>query len=464
MNDDRFMLWTSTLLGVLQMWCFFGFDMMSFLVEPICHSVRERCPECIIQFAGYYGTAVLCFSYTIGNLIAPCFLPLLGAKGCLILSSTLFSVYAANFFYLRTYFFFPANVCCGFAFALFYAGGGSYALRHSTDRFLSRNQSIQWMVASLTTLLSGTFLIFSASVLKEHPGNETEISAKGTENDAEYRQFSDKEIHLLSIGMSVLALASIILAFLLPKRELQGSLQKKVKNEVSLKKQICKVFWAMRQKSLLKVSFLFMSTGSFISLFLTIYPTTMSFTDSLARNKNLVAYYCIACCVGEFIVGFSITLLSKRIRDFGLIPAMSLTCVLYVIVAVLMILFTPAMASIGPTKDHAIFETNQWICILLGVLTGALDGSANNARMVAAAKGLPDEPAIAFSVSKFYQAAAQTICLSLGSILNLHQIICVIGVVLLISVFCYISYIRNLSERRVSSEEKLPQEFESTNY
>lgn len=55
MKDDNFTMLASALLGALQMSIFFGFDIMAFTVESVMHSVQSRCPDCIIDFAGYYG-------------------------------------------------------------------------------------------------------------------------------------------------------------------------------------------------------------------------------------------------------------------------------------------------------------------------------------------------------------------------------------------------------------------------
>ncbi|CAJ0928241.1 unnamed protein product, partial [Mesorhabditis belari] len=143
-------------------------------------------------------------------------------------------------------------------------------------------------------------------------------------------------------------------------------------------------------------------------------------------------------------IGFAITTLSKRIRDFGLAPAMTITCVLYALIVVLIVLFTPAEASLYPTKNFSIFRPSQLICVLLGVLNGALDGAACNARMVAAAKALPGEPAIAFSVAKFYQAAAGVVLMYIAAHFNLHHILYIVGGMLMISVFCYISFLRQM--------------------
>ncbi|CAJ0567593.1 unnamed protein product, partial [Mesorhabditis spiculigera] len=55
--------------------------MLTFVSESIAHSVHERCPDCIVEFAGYYGQSVIYFVYTFANLIVPCFLNQLGIRG-----------------------------------------------------------------------------------------------------------------------------------------------------------------------------------------------------------------------------------------------------------------------------------------------------------------------------------------------------------------------------------------------
>ncbi|CAJ0934767.1 unnamed protein product, partial [Mesorhabditis belari] len=169
------------------------------------------------------------------------------------------------------------------------------------------------------------------------------------------------------------------------------------------------------------------------------------------KERNLVAYYCIATCLGEIVVGLIFTSVSKKYHNFGLIPVFILTCIFFVMVTVLTLIYTPAQSSLKPTKELAILEPSAWIGILVGVLYGCLDGAACNARMVAAAKGLPESPAIAFSVAKFYQAGSAMIFLFLGSKMNIHQILYLSGFLMIISIGCYISFLRDLKVSRIGS-------------
>ncbi|CAJ0567600.1 unnamed protein product, partial [Mesorhabditis spiculigera] len=409
MNDDRFMVMAAILLGIVQLLGFYGFDMMAFLVEPVCHSVRERCPDCIIEYAGYYGVAILCFSYTIGNLIAPCLLPIFGSQGCLTLSALCFASYAANFFVFAKLFLF-SGLCPG---------------RLGLCIFLRWrwNQSITWMVGSVTTLLSGVFQIVTNMVLDEIP--DENITTLAYENQAAYRDFSDLEIRILSTGMTLLASGALLIGLSLPKRQIPDCLQQRVKTGISFGEQIGKVARAVVQYESLLLAPFYLYTGLVISIFLTLYPTTLAFTDSLAGEKNTVAYYCIAVTIGEVIVGLIITALNKRVKDFGMLYR----------------------HWHQPRRSH-FFEPSATVAIILGILCGALDGAANNCRMVSAAKSLPADPAIGFSVSKFYQAIGQTTCLYLGAMFDMHQMILLSASMLIAGIFGYILFLRGLSNRK----------------
>ncbi|CAJ0934619.1 unnamed protein product, partial [Mesorhabditis belari] len=453
MKDDNFTMLASFLLGVLQLFTLFGFDLIAFIVESIAHSVHSRCPDCLIEFAGYYGQSVLYFVYTFSNLIAPCILHLLGIKKTFVAASVCFAIYCASFFHLRNYLYFPASILAGLGFALFYCGGGAYAAKHSTDRTFSRNQSITWMLASSSMVVCGIFMIFSAETVKGL-GMEMESQSNIT-SSASYREYSDFEIRILAIGTLAVSVMGIILACLLPRREIKGSLFEKTEPVTSFRKQLGMVGWALKQKGMLKMVPFFLFTGFFTSFWLTIYPTTMTFTDSFAEYSNLVAYICMSLTAGELIIGFVISFMNKRIKDFGLAPCMGIACVVYAFTSFLILLYVPPESNLHPTKEISYMEPSFSMAIFIGVLCGVVDGAMHNVRMTAAAKAVPTQPAIAFCLTKFYQALSSTAFYYLSSMLNVYKLVSLMTVNLLIGLLLFMSFLKDL--RRVYTVESIPE-------
>ncbi|CAJ0956229.1 unnamed protein product, partial [Mesorhabditis belari] len=419
MKDDNFTMLASFLLGVLQLFTLFGFDLIAFIVESIAHSVHSRCPDCLIEFAGYYGQSVLYFVYTFSNLIAPCILHLLGIKKTFVAASVCFAIYCASFFHLRNYLYFPASVLAGLGFALFYCGGGAYAAKHSTDRTFSRNQSITWMLASSSMVVCGIFMIFSAETVKGL-GMEMESQSNIT-SSASYREYSDFEIRILAIGTLAVSVMGIILACLLPRREIKGSLFEKTEPVTSFRKQLGMVGWALKQK----------------------------------RNAQNVAYICMSLTAGELIIGFVISFMNKRIKDFGLAPCMGIACVVYAFTSFLILLYVPPESNLHPTKEISYMEPSFSMAIFIGVLCGVVDGAMHNVRMTAAAKAVPTQPAIAFCLTKFYQALSSTAFYYLSSMLNVYKLVSLMTVNLLIGLLLFMSFLKDL--RRVYTVESIPE-------
>ncbi|CAJ0934295.1 unnamed protein product, partial [Mesorhabditis belari] len=198
MKDDNFTIFSSILLGILQVLTFFGFVLMAFVAEPIAHSVRERCPECLVEFAGYYGQCIVFFVFTFTNLLSPCILH----------------------------------------YIAYFCGASAYSAMQATSQTFTRNTSIIWMIGGTNNFISALFMILSSnlSTTKNDSVTTTPASRKAT-----YRDFSESEIRILTLFMIGITFLAVILAFLLPNRKIKDSLYEKTEHVDSIKAQLVKL-------------------------------------------------------------------------------------------------------------------------------------------------------------------------------------------------------------------------------
>ncbi|CAJ0563141.1 unnamed protein product, partial [Mesorhabditis spiculigera] len=341
----------------------------------------------------------------------------------------------------------------GFGFAFYYCGAGVYSSKHSTEVTISRNQSLTWMCAAIGLSLCGVYILISSEITAMQMAALEQTNL--TIIETTYRDYSDYEIRILAIGTVGVSCLAMTLAFTIPIRPIKDSLYEKTNHVNTIRDQLKMVMWAIRQKGLLKMAPFYLFTGFFTIFWLSIYTTAISFTESLAVYKNLAAYYCMAVMFGEVVVGVLMSYLNKRIKDFGLVPAMSMVISMYSLASVLIVLYTPAESSIRPTSELSFCEPSYWVALLIGIFLGVVDGAMNNVRITAAARAVPSQPAIAFCITKFYQALASTIFYYLCSVLDAYQIVALMTFTLLAGLIGFISLLKDL--RGVHDAEKLPE-------
>ncbi|CAJ0575601.1 unnamed protein product, partial [Mesorhabditis spiculigera] len=415
MKDDTFTILASVIIGILQMVLLFGYNVMGFAVESVMHSVKGRCPDCIIDFAGYYGQCLVYIVYTLSNLLAPAILHTIGIRKTLIVASLCFLAYTSSFLYIHNFVYFPAAILAGFAFPLYYVGAGTYSAKHSTDATFSRNQAIFWTVAQICFLLTGLLMIASSEFSSDRELQLDVTSAKG------YRHYSENEIDLLTYGSMAMACIALVIAAFLPMRNIPNSIFNPA-NRKSFREQLGLMFSTMMTSKMFLLVPLHCFGGMYIAFWLTIYPTTVAFTSEFAEHKHLIGYICISLTFGEVLLGLIISYGNRKFANFGQWPVLWMTVASFGINMVVLVLFSPPLASIRPTDGLPILGTSIGIPILMGVLNGIVDGCLNNVRMVACAKVLPENPAISFSISKFYQGAACATFYYVSSIFTVYQL------------------------------------------
>ncbi|KHJ85831.1 hypothetical protein OESDEN_14433, partial [Oesophagostomum dentatum] len=135
-----------------------GYDTQSFIVESVLHSVHMREPKRMDKHAGYYGQAVLYAAYTTSTLFAPWLSYRIGSKWSLVVGSTLFTVYLANFFLLNSYYFYISQALMGIGFAIYYCGQGAYISEHSNRSTITRNSMLIGTIGNCSMIIGGIAL------------------------------------------------------------------------------------------------------------------------------------------------------------------------------------------------------------------------------------------------------------------------------------------------------------------
>lgn len=132
MRQKSFEFLCAAILGFGQLCIMVGYDSMSFILESVIHSIHEREPERISQYAGYYGwvllllsfilpfpklpfssQAVLFAAYTLTCLFSPSILNISTSKVLLIASGVCFTSFPLGFLFTNQYYFFISAFLLG---------------------------------------------------------------------------------------------------------------------------------------------------------------------------------------------------------------------------------------------------------------------------------------------------------------------------------------------------------------
>ncbi|VDM65593.1 unnamed protein product [Strongylus vulgaris] len=102
-------------------------------------------------------------------------------------------------------------------------------------------------------------------------------------------------------------------------------------------------------KRMITLTPLFLHNGFYTSFWVCVYPTTLVFAKALSSHIYLPAMYSFAVGIGEVAMGVIISLMTKRITNFGLNPTMYCAFGLTTIVIAILI------SSVSPwaTVEHS---------------------------------------------------------------------------------------------------------------
>ncbi|GMT22760.1 hypothetical protein PFISCL1PPCAC_14057, partial [Pristionchus fissidentatus] len=419
----------SLLLGFGQMAMMTGYYGSSNVLQSVFRSVNVRDPTRIDVHAGYYGQSIIYGAYTIANLFTPTAVTLIGSKAMLVIGSSLFTLYLLSFFYLNSYTFYLCAALMGFGYAIFYSGHSAYLAEHSSRASVERNSALVLSAACWSLVVGGGVLL--AASLFTIPTENAPPTSKI------YRDFSANEIVLMFAVSAGISFLSNILFCVLPSEVGADSLVfTSPKPSLPLGKSVYLMVDTLLEPRLLLLSFYFLAMGLLNGFVLGVFPTSFAFTKSLSTYRFLPALAMMMIGLGDVAMGLVLSLLSRRIRNFGLVYAISIGMCLLAVSFLLIFLMIPEMAFVRPTDEPSRYiEPTLSLCLFVSFLIGTADACVMTARTVVSAVAMPERRDQVFAVSKLYQSLSSAVmfftapAMTVSSFIALMTGACIIGTV-----------------------------------
>uniref|UniRef100_A0A7I4YRZ7 UNC93-like protein MFSD11 (inferred by orthology to a human protein) n=1 Tax=Haemonchus contortus TaxID=6289 RepID=A0A7I4YRZ7_HAECO len=376
------------MLGFGTLFLYLGYHTQSFISESIIHSVHLRDPHRISGYAGYYGQAIHYSAFAISSLFTASLQHYLASKWMLVLATVFFAVYHLGFFYINSYYFYASQIMMGLAASLYNNGEGAYLAEHSSRRTVESNTGIETAVGHTSMLVGGIALLV---VFKIFPAEASEIASH-------FRSFSEHHIQAIYGTLFGLSLISTVIFALLPTKQYDSIASNSPRIIPSFKNQMKGLLKTSIHPNMILLTFTFFHMGLLVSFFLGIYPTTLSFTASLAQDVYIVALYSV----------------------FAGLAEVSVSCI-------------------------------------FGFLMGMADYTLTMARAVICQKAVPENRIEVFSLTRIYQCVASCIVLFLSPYMTVTAWTVVLSTSLVIGCTCFVIVIRrtNKSEDVVSPVERV---------
>ncbi|GMT03504.1 hypothetical protein PENTCL1PPCAC_25678, partial [Pristionchus entomophagus] len=288
-----------------------------------------------------------------------------------------------------------------------------------------RNSALSWAIGTVCMIIGGIVMLFTLKPT-DRPTTavaaaENSTTAKPAAGHGVEQDFSDKQIRIMYGAFAGIALISNVVFFLLPTKIDPRSLAATGCQEQSFLKQLKSTICALVNVHMLMLAPFFSLLGSQGSFWMSVFPTTLTFSSHLSQYIRLPALYSISCGVGATIMGLSISCLSRRFDNFGQKPTMAIGCVTHFTALVLVFLSTPAEANrLHGATDHELpVAPNVPVALIIAFLLGCADSCFNTVRTVICALVLPAQRTETFSISKFYQSLTCCILLFVANHLTI---------------------------------------------
>ncbi|CAG9531140.1 unnamed protein product [Cercopithifilaria johnstoni] len=404
------------MFGAAFMLVFTGFDTQAFITETVLQSVSNQYPGRISPYSGYYGMCITYFTFTLSTFIAPTVVNYLTAKWTMFLASVLYSTFMLTFMLVNSYVFYTASILMGFAAALIWTGHGVYMKEITTAGNESRNSGLHWGINFVSLIIGGVLLF----VIFNKTGESETISME--------------LIRYIFGGLSTFTILSNILFAILPNRSNQ-SIMKRDSFLTTIVKSV--ELFTDTKVYLLAVCFMFM--GLSLSLYITIYPSCLSFSKSIIGLGNeIIVYYAFITSGSQIFGGCFISLLSKRINNFGYMPTMLIALPLYLLAFLGICLAFPKYANLRPTNEATYLTPSLFIWLIIGMLLCMGDSCWNTLRTAVLTKMYHrDSSSQIFALSKFFQSATTCASFFYSSILDLHTQMIILAGSLIAASICF---------------------------
>ncbi|GMT03105.1 hypothetical protein PENTCL1PPCAC_25279, partial [Pristionchus entomophagus] len=442
MLDSRYALLTTIVLGVAHMCMFVGYDTGSFIVESVLHSVHDRKPDEMDEHAGYYGQAIVNAFNMVGHIVAPAILCVINAKWTMVMGSVFFSISFASYMLMNEYVIYVSSAFLGLLFAVFNAGYSRYITQISTVATIEKINGLEWSVACLSTVVGG--LLYIPLTLMDPKSSEPSL----------YREYSDMQIRLMYGAFTVIGIIGNLIFCFLPNREVENSISstanavaEKGGRASKIRETITLTLKSFFDPIVLQLSPHFIYVGWQNSVWLSIYPTTLQFTEGLSQNIFITAFYGMAFSLGSLTMGTLMGPLSRKIVRFGQTPCLALAAGLQLLCGILILLSTPNLSTISPNSDPSLLiPPNFYLALAIGFLFGILDSINNTNRTVMCATVLPARRPQVFAIARFYQALAGSILLFCSPLLTTYWMLAIEGILFIVGAAFYLRVVSQLNK------------------
>uniref|UniRef100_A0A8R1TR64 Uncharacterized protein n=1 Tax=Onchocerca volvulus TaxID=6282 RepID=A0A8R1TR64_ONCVO len=315
--------------------------------------------------------------------------------------------------------------------AVIWIGHGVYMKEITTSGNESRNSGLHWGINFASLIFGGILLL-------------------GIFYKTGKAEMSLEVIRYIFGGLSVFTILSNILFALLPDHS-----SRSVTKRDSFSKTMGKT---MRMFTDIKMHLLatgFMFMGLSLSLYITIYPSCLSFSKSVIGFGNeIIAYYAFITAASQIFGGCLISFLSKRIHNFGYMPTMLIALPLY-LVAILGIWFAfPKNANLEPTNDVTYLSPSLSLWLIIGTLICIGDSFWNTLRTAVLTKMYDRESSSqASAISKFFQSLTTCASFFYSSILDLHIQMIILTISLIVASICF-AIAWKIHSREIENDQK----------
>ncbi|CAB3409802.1 unnamed protein product [Caenorhabditis bovis] len=440
LTPRRHELLCTYLLGIGTLFLYSGYLSQLFISESVIHSIHQRSPETISEYAGYYGAAFHFSAFALFSLITPSLQHFVPSKWILTIASCLFAVYYLGFIHLNRYYFYFSQALMGVGYAFYNNGEGQYLSEHSSRRTIESNTGIETAVGHASMFFGGLALLVLFMFV---PNNQNGSSMT----------YSDGMIWAIYGTMFILNIFSIIVFAFLPTKQYDSIASKSSAIVSSAGDQIKMMFKAVKSPNLILLVPFFFYQGLAVSFLMSVYPTTLSFTSAFKNDVFIIAIFSISMGVAEAIGGVFLRPMVKRAGENGLNVTIGANFLTYIIVLVLCTLTMPNMATLGPTNESPLLLTPCRILVfVIGFLIGFSDFCITMARAVICQVAVSECRMQTFSISKLYQSGASVAVLLLTPYMTVYIWIASLTVTLILGTigFVIVAY-RTKSDRQKQS-------------
>ncbi|CAB3409803.1 unnamed protein product [Caenorhabditis bovis] len=426
LTPRRHELHSTYLLGIGTLFLYVGYSCQQFISESVIHSVHQRNPDVISQYAGYFGAAFHFSIFALFSLITPSLQHFIPSKWILTIASGLFAIYYLGFIHLNTYYFYISQALMGVGYSLYNNGEGQYLSEHSSRRTIESNTGIETAVGHASMFFGGLALMVLFMFVPTHQSGNSIT-------------YTDTMIYAIYGTMFILNIFSIIVFAFLPTKQYDSIASKSSTVVPSIGNQI-KLFWkAIKAKNLILLVPFFFYQGLAVSFLMSVYPTTLSFTSAFKNDVFIIAIFSLSMGLAEAIGGIFLRPIVKRAGEYGLYLTVGANFLSYVTVIILSFFSIPNMATFGPTNDEPLLITpSRFLVFFIGFLIGFSDFCITMARAVICQVAVPECRMQLFSLSKLYQSGASVVVLLLTPYMTVYVWLASLFVTLIIGTIGFI--------------------------